>query len=72
MWRKIKLSDIERALVLNNCSLVVIYVEVIRRGKEGHERWEIRFGRFTIHAIPEMCKPFKDCGHRRHELNPAS
>ena len=52
MWGTIELSDVhDVALILENRGFVVIYIEVIGGGEDGHNRWEASALRFTIHPV---------------------
>lgn len=51
MLRTVELSNVEGAFVLNDSSLVVIDVEIVWRGEDSHEAWEVRLGRLTVHAV---------------------
>lgn len=52
MGRAIKLPDIHHvAFVLQNCGLVVVYVQVVWRREYGHNGREPSSLRFSIHAI---------------------
>jgi hypothetical protein len=53
MRSAVKLPDIQDvAFVLEDSGFVVVHVEVVWGGKEGHNRGEASCSGFTIHAIP--------------------
>ena len=52
MWGAIELSDVhDVALVFENGGFVIINIEVIRGGEDGHNRREASGLRFTVHPI---------------------
>ena len=52
MWGSVELPDVEYiALVLENGSLVVVYVQVVRSGEEGHHGRETGGPSLPVHAI---------------------
>jgi hypothetical protein len=52
MWCAVKLSDIhDIILVLQNCSFVVVDVQVIRSRENSHNSRKLRRSSLTIHAI---------------------
>jgi hypothetical protein len=57
MRAAVELSDVQYvALVLKDCGLVVIYVQVVRRAEDRHHRWEACGASFTVHAVAYECK----------------
>ena len=52
MGRAIELSDVhDVAFVLQNGCFIVIYVEIIRSGENGHNGWKTGGFGLAIHAI---------------------
>lgn len=52
MWRAVKLSDIhDVVLILEDCGLVVIDVEVVWSGEDSHDGWESGSAGFSVHAV---------------------
>ena len=50
----IELSDVhDIALVLQDGCFVVVYVEVVRGGEQGHHRREAGRPRLAIHTVPD-------------------
>jgi len=53
MGSTIKLSDVhDITFILEDSGLVIVYIEVIWRGKDGHHRRETGCFRLAVHAIP--------------------
>ena len=53
MWHAVELSDAEHVrLVLDHRRLVVIDIEVIRRGEKSHDARESRLAALSVHAVP--------------------
>lgn len=54
MRRAVELADIHYvALVFQNSSFVVVYVQVIGRGEDSHDRGETCRLRFAVHPVTE-------------------
>ena len=72
MLRAVELPDIERTLVLNDSGLVVVDIKVVWRREYGHKTWEVRLGRFTVHAIPIILldQPIQKPQTRTRHLEP--
>ena len=52
MWRAIELSDIhDIVLVLEDCGLVVIDIEVVWSGEDSHDGWETGGACLAVHAV---------------------
>jgi len=55
MGSAIKLSDVhDITFILEDSGLVIVYVEVIWRGKDGHHGGETSCFRLAVHAIPGL------------------
>ena len=52
MWRAVKLADIHHIVfVLEHRSFVVVYIKIIRRRKDGHDRWKSGDFGLAVHAV---------------------
>ena len=52
MWRAVKLPDIHHvALVLKHRRFVVVHVEVVGCGEDGHDGGEARGFGFAVHSV---------------------
>ena len=52
MWRRVELTNVQHvALVLEDSGLVVIHIEVVWRGEEGHDGREASGPGLTVHAV---------------------
>lgn len=53
MWHVVELPDAEHVrFVLNYRRLVIIDVQIVRRGEQCHDARESRLAALAIHAIP--------------------
>jgi hypothetical protein len=60
MWSKVELSDVHHiTLVLQHSSFVVIHVQIVRGGENGHDRRKSSCPRLAIHAITEKEVSYK-------------
>ena len=52
MWCAVKLSDIhDVVLILEDCRLVVIDIEVVGGGEDSHDGWESGGACLSVHAV---------------------
>ena len=52
VWRAVKLADIHHIVfVLEHRSFVVVYIKIIRRRKDGHDRWKSGDFGLAVHAV---------------------
>ena len=55
MWRAVELSDIHDViLIFQNRGFVVVYVEIVRCAKDGHDTWEACCPGLSVHAIASI------------------
>ena len=56
MWGAVELSDVHYvAFVLEYSSLVVVYIKIVRRREDRHDRREPRCFGFPIHSVAGSC-----------------
>jgi hypothetical protein len=68
----IKLSDIQNvALILQDSSFIVVYIEIVRGGEEGHHRWKACSPGFPVHSVTR-CRELSVGLMHKLETYPAS
>jgi hypothetical protein len=55
VWGAVELTDIhDVALIFENGCFVIIHIEIVGGGEDGHDGGEACAFRFTIHAVPTL------------------
>jgi hypothetical protein len=71
MWSTVELPDVhDVALIFENSGFVIVHVEIIGGGKDGHDGGEACAFRFAVHSVSSrpMSASFDEIkiGHTQH------